>query len=111
MKLQSLCVAMVREVHSSVMPALRAGDAEIADQLHRSARSAALNVSEGFGLLPGKRQRNHFRIALGSAREAMMCVELAVATGVIEEAQVAAAVDRIDHVCAILFKLVRVRAA
>ena len=42
--------------------------------------------------MPGKRQ---------------LCIDLAVATGIIEERRVAAAVDRIDHVCAILFKLVR----
>ena len=110
MKVYRVSVAMVRGVHQHVMPSIRAGgDRDIADQLHRASRSVALNVAEALGLLPGKRQRNHFQIALGSARETMACIELAVATGLLDEADagVPAAVDRVDHVCAMLWKLTR----
>ena len=108
MKVDRVSLCMVGEVHRQVLPAVRrGGDREIADQLHRSSRSVALNVAEALGLLPGKRQRNHFQIALGSARETMACIDIAVATGLLELDAVAAVVDRVDHVCAMLWKLTR----
>ena len=110
MKVYRVSVAMVRDIQQHVMPAIRAGgDREIADQLHRASRSVALNVAEALGLLPGKRQRNHFQIALGSARESMACIELAVATGLLDEREpaIARVMDRVDHVCAMLWKLTR----
>ena len=109
MKVYRVSVAMVRDIHEHVMPAVRSGDREIADQLHRASRSVALNVAEALGLLPGKRQRNHFQIALGSARESMACIELAIATGLLEksDAAVERVADRVDHVCAMLWKLTR----
>jgi len=112
MKVYRVALQMVSDVHTSVLPGIRAGgDGEIADQLHRASRSVALNIAEGFGLLPGKRQRNHFKIALGSARETMACIDIAVATGLIDEQSVAPVVDRVDHVCAMLWKLARRNAA
>ena len=112
MKVYRVALQMVSDVHQSVLPGVRAGgDREIADQLHRASRSVALNVAEGLGLLPGKRQRNHFAIALGSARETMACIDIALATGLVEERSVAAVADRVDHVCAMLWKLTRRNAA
>jgi len=112
MKVYRISVCMVSEVHSQVIPLVRSGgDREIADQLHRASRSVALNVAEGLGLLPGKRQRNHFAIALGSARETMACIDIAVATGLMSLESVAAVADRVDHVCAMLWKLTRRNAA
>ena len=91
---------------------LSAQDAELAQQLHRAARSVALNVSEGLGLLAGKRQRNHFQIALGSARESKARIELGLATKALKKsARVERALDRVDHICAILWKLTRRRIA
>jgi len=110
MKVYRVSVAMVRGIQQHVMPSIRrGGDREIADQLHRASRSVALNVAEALGLLPGKRQRNHFQIALGSARETMACIELAVATGLLDEREANARLvaDRVDHVCAMLWKLTR----
>ena len=112
MKIYSLSLDMVAAVHEDVMPELEARDRELASQLHRAARSVALNVSEGLGLLGGKRQRHHFQIALGSARESKACIELGLATKALEESQVVErALDRLDHVCAILWKLTRRRVA
>ena len=112
MKIYSLSLDMVSAVHEDVMPALEARDRELAGQLHRAARSVALNVSEALGLLGGKRQRNHFQIALGSARESKACIELGLATRALDENEVVErALDRLDHVCAILWKLTRRRVA
>jgi len=87
----------------------RGGDNEIADQRHRASRSVALNVAEALGLMAGERQRNHFQLALGSARETMACIELAVATGLLDEqdAAIDQVVDHVEPVCAILRKLTR----
>ena len=113
MKVYRISVCMVSEVHSQVIPVVRAGgDREIADQLHRASRSVALNIAKGLGLLPGKRQRNHFQIALGSARESRACIELGLATKALKKgARVERALDRVDHICAILWKLTRRRVA
>ncbi|MBO6933496.1 MAG: four helix bundle protein [Deltaproteobacteria bacterium] len=112
MKVYRVALQMVGEVHTAVLPKVRVGgDREIADQLHRASRSVALNVAEGLGLLPGKRQRNHFAIALGSARETMACIDIAVATGLVSSESVAPIADRVDHVCAMLWKLTRRSAA
>jgi len=106
MNIYPISVAMVRSVHSQVMPAIR-GDRELSGQLHRACRSVVLNIAEGLGVDRGKRRDQHFRIALGSARESMACIDLALATGLVGERSVADAVDRVDHVCAILWKLTR----
>ncbi|MBO6934659.1 MAG: four helix bundle protein [Deltaproteobacteria bacterium] len=108
MKIYSLALDAVSAVHEDVSPMLARHDAELANQLHRAIRSVALNVSEGLGLLAGKRQRNHFQIALGSARESKTCIELGLATRALKRnARVERALDRLDHVCAILWKLTR----
>jgi len=108
MKIYSLSLDMVAAVHEDVMPMLSAHDSELAEQLHRAVRSVALNVSEALGLLAGKRQRNHFQIALGSARESTACIELGLATRALKKGvRVDRALDRLDHVCAILWKLTR----
>ena len=112
MKIYTLSLDMVSAVHEDVSPMLQAHDPELASQLHRAARSVALNVSEGLGLLPGKRQRNHFQIALGSARESKTCIELGLATKAIDDGDaVERALNRVDHICAILWKLTRRRVA
>jgi len=106
MKVYQVSVSMVQVVHSEVAPRIRS-DRELDDQLHRAARSVVLNVAEGVGVGRGKRRDQHFRIALGSAREVMAVIDLAVATGLVRKEHVAAAVDRVDHVCAMLWKLTR----
>ena len=112
MKIYSLSLDMVSAVHEDVMPYLEIRDRELAGQLHRAARSVALNVAEGLGLLPGKRQRSHFQIALGSARESKACIELGLATNAVDDGEaVERALDRVDHICAILWKLTRRRVA
>ena len=101
-----LSLQLVSEIHCQVMPLARRGDAELADQLHRASRSVALNISEGLGVMPGKRQRNHFRIALGSGREVYTCLELLAATGIVGEGadEVRALSDRVNKM---LYSLAR----
>ena len=98
-------IELVRIVHREVVPALRrAGDRELADQLHRAVRSVVLNIAER-----GKRRGSHFSIALGSARETHACLELGAALGMLPESlALDALLDRSDHIQAMLWKLSRV---
>jgi four helix bundle protein len=105
MRVYEVSVQMVQIVHEDVVPLVSGRDRELLDQLHRASRSVVLNIAEGLGVGRGKRRDQHFRIALGSAREAMAAIDLAVATGLVPKRRVAPARDRVDHVCAMLFKL------
>ena len=106
MKVYEVSVSMVQVIHEEVVPFVRR-DRELLDQLHRASRSVVLNIAEGLGVGRGKRRDQHFRTALGSAREAMAVIDLAVATGLTGKDTVASATDCIDHVCAMLWKLTR----
>ena len=84
------------------------GDAGLAGQLSRAADSVALNVAEGQGFR-GARRTNHYRIALGSGREAVTGIRLAIAKGQVSRASrdVACALDKANFICGALYKLTR----
>jgi len=83
-------------------------DLDIARQMRRAAASVALNTSEGMGSTVGhKRQR--YQTALGSAREVMACVDVAKAMRYVGEVD-ASTLDHMDHVIAMLARLVYRRA-
>ena len=63
-----------------VVIAIQKHDSSLADQLRRSATSAAANIGEGSGLRAGRR-RSHYEIALGSARETKAHLDVAEAWG------------------------------
>lgn len=67
--------------------------------------SVTLNLAEGMGEVAGSRTR-HYRIALGSMREVLAGLETAVALGYLGDID-RELLDRIDRVCATLFKLTR----
>jgi four helix bundle protein len=58
-------------------------DGDLAGQMKRAASSACLNLAEGSGC-NGARRRNHYDIALGSARETAACIETAHAWGYLD---------------------------
>ncbi len=65
-------LGVFRELGEQWKPATTA----IFEQLRRSALSVQLNIAEGYASGPGRRCRNHFRIAYGSAVEATDILEL-----------------------------------
>jgi four helix bundle protein len=67
-----------------------------------------LNLREGLGSLGGN-TRARFHTALGSTREVRAGLQLAVAWGYLEASAVAPAEERLDRVCAMLFKLARAK--
>ena len=81
LRVHETAVELVRDV----MPLLRAierCDPDLARQGRRSVMSVPLNVSEGANQ-PGKRRDLHYRIALGSAREAWSVMRVAHAASYI----------------------------
>ena len=89
---------------SPLLPALTASDASLGDQLRRASASTLLNIAEAARRTLRDR-RNRFRIALGSAAEVSACLEVAIAFGYFEPAQVAAALELADRVRAMTYCL------
>ena len=81
------------------------GDPELAKQLRNASKSIALNLAEGSGCYGG-RKRNHYRIALGSARETEFSIRIAQAEELIGELDEQTA-DVLDHVSRVSTKLAR----
>jgi four helix bundle protein len=88
-----------------VVAAIELHDRDLARQLRRAATSIALNCQEGTGSSGGTR-RERYRNALGSARETGACLDSALALGYLELVD-ASLLDRLDHVRAVLSKIVR----
>lgn len=80
-------------------------DGSLADQMRRAMASVVLNLSEGSGSQGGICRARYFT-ALGSAREVRAALRVAVAFGYV--AQIDGRLeDRLDHVCAVLWRLTR----
>ena len=79
-------------------------DRSLAEQIRRAASSVPSNINEGVGNAGGRRTE-HYRIALGSAREVVVQLRIAVAWGYV--ADVSAPLALLDRVCAMLWRLTR----
>jgi four helix bundle protein len=66
-----------------VLDAIERRDLDLGKQLRRAASSVVLNVYEGAGVSGGHRMRR-YKTALGSARETVGCLRLAVAWRYVE---------------------------
>lgn len=80
-------------------------DRDLVRQLKRAAASVSLNIAEGLGTQGGNRELR-FKTALGSAREVQACLDVAEAWGYLDPDSKAAQAN-VDHMIAMLFKLVR----
>ncbi len=95
------------EIIKSLKPIVRRiemRDRNLADQLKRAATSIALNVSEGAHAKGGNR-KVHFHTAAGSANESRAALRVASAWGYVEEREMNAVQDKLDHCVAVLWKL------
>ena len=86
-----------------VIAQIEAHDRDLARQLRRCGSSIALNAQEGSGSRGGTR-RERYRNALGSAREAGACLDVAIALGYVPEVE-AALLDQLDSIRAVLATL------
>ena len=80
LRIYDVALEMVRELRT-----VRLRDADLARQLRRAASSVVLNVAEGSGCRDGNR-RLRYETALGSAREVVACLDVAVAWGDVADA-------------------------
>jgi len=80
-------------------------DRDLGRQLRRASSSVALGVAEGMYSRGGNRAAR-YHTALGSARETMACLEVAVAMGYLEHAD-AVVLDRLGRIIGTLVRLVQ----
>ena len=71
----------------------------------RASESMVLNMAEGSRSQGGNKRVRYYN-SLGSTREVLACIEVAMALGYIEPIS-AAILDRFDHVIATLVRLVK----
>ena len=83
LRVTTIALQLVRDV-APLAARIARRDAALAKQLRDALSSAVLNVEEGAGQ-HGARGSQHFAIALGSAREAAVALQVAVAWGYLEE--------------------------
>ncbi len=76
--------------------------------MRRAAKSIPANIAEGYGK---KRSPNNFKsfldIALGSANETIVHLEIAVAVGYVQQTEITELVDEYEIVAKQLFRLVQ----
>jgi four helix bundle protein len=107
MKIYEKAVAMVKSV-SALSRKVQQHDADLARQMRRACTSVPLNMVEGWHGLGGNRVAR-FHTAMGSARETLACLDVAVAVGYLSNREVGDDLDRIDHIVAVLWRLSRAR--
>ena len=83
---------------------LQRRDADLHRQLRRSASSVPLNIAEG-ERRSGKDRLHHFRVAAGSAAEVQSALRTAVAWGDLTSEEVATALELLDRLLAMLWRL------
>ena len=87
-----------------VLKRLATRDPDLARQLRRAGASVSLNISEA-NRRRGKDRCHLFRVALGSAAEVGACLEVAIAFEYLAEAEVAPALELLDRVKAMTYRL------
>ena len=101
-------MGVVLDVLAQLQPALKrieVKDRDLARQLRRCSSSVALNLAEGM-YSRGQNRNARYHTALGSARETLACLEVAVVCNYApKNAQLH---DQLDRVVGTLVKLTRV---
>jgi four helix bundle protein len=85
-----------------VINQIESSDDDLAGQLRRASTNVALKVSEGSGQAGATRQER-YREALGAAREARACLDVAEAFGYVRQVD-GSLRDALDRVCGTLVK-------
>ena len=102
LKIYGVVIEVLRDVRP-VIEELERKDPDLARQMRRAASSVVLNVAEGMGSR-GKNRGARYHTALGSMRETLSCIDVAVALGYVRVVE-AEVLGRIDHVLGTLYKL------
>jgi four helix bundle protein len=91
-----------------IVEQVRRRERSLADQLVRAANSIVLNIEEARGVELGN-QRLRFMTASGSARETRAALRLAVRWRLVPETQAVAALDLLERILAMLWRLTKGR--
>ena len=83
-------------------------DPDLVRQMKKASMSVPLNMQEGMYSQGGNRIAR-FHNAMASARETMACLHVAVAAEYVNQAEIAVALEHLDHVIGGLWKLSRKR--
>ena len=89
-----------------VVPKIKAGHKDLADQLMRAANSVALNLGEAELSDPGNRRARLFSAA-ASAKESLTALRIAGEWGFVTAEQVEPAAGLLRRIIAILWKMTR----
>ena len=87
-----------------VLALVEGHDRDLGRQARKAASSVALNLGEG-RKRTGRDRLHLWRIAAGSAEETRVCLHVAVAWGYLTDDDVAAALDLLDQLLAICWRL------
>ncbi len=85
-----------------LLPRIARYDKDLARQLRRAGASEHMNLAEGNGLKDGNR-RLRFRTAIGSAREVIAGLEVAMAYGYLSQDETAAVSVAFERVVRLLW--------
>jgi four helix bundle protein len=107
MKIYAVMLAMVKVV-GVLSRKVQQHDPDLARQMRRSSSAVPLNGVEGWHAYGGNRVAR-FSTAMTEARETMAALDVSVANGYLLQAEVAGALDQLDHIVAVMWKLVRTR--
>ena len=91
---------------AQLLPSIQRRDARLATHIRDAGSSVALNLGEG-NRRQGRDRTHLWRVASGSAEEVRVALRVAVAWGYLGEKAVAEALQRIDYLQAVLWKLTR----
>ena len=92
------------EALAPIVERIRRNNPDLVRQIVRSASSIALNIGEGLAQRGGS-ARVRFETAAGSARETQMALKVAVAWGWVAEQGLTEALDLLDRLLAMLWRL------
>ena len=82
LRIYPVTLEITREV-ARLIPGIARADPDLARQLRRAVTSSPLNIGEGM-YSRGKLRQSRYHTALGSSREVLSCLEVAVAMGYIK---------------------------
>jgi four helix bundle protein len=93
-------------VSRRIRQSLGRGNADLSDQLRRSAQSAPQNIAEGVGKVSKPDKARYFAMARGSAMESAAHVDVMRAEQLISEETYAEAVALLERIVAMLTRLI-----
>jgi len=98
-----LAIDLIRQLRPLV-ERLRSRNADAARQIRRAADSVPNNLAEGHKRL-GRDRIHHFSVAAGSAEEVRTILRVSVAWGDLSEAEVREALQILDRIAAVCWRL------